>query len=71
MTPEQKANELVDRFRVILMSEDSDCGDEILCTIIAIQHAHIVCDEILSIFDLHKVKKIGYYLNVKQVLEKM
>ena len=48
LTPEQKANDLVDTFRVVLMSEDSDCGDEILCTTIAIQHAHRVVDEVIE-----------------------
>lgn len=30
MTPKEKANDLVDTFRMILMNEDTDCGNEIL-----------------------------------------
>ena len=76
MTPEQKANDLVDTFRVVLMSEDSDCGDEILCTTIAIQHAHRVVDEMLEFMgfyglDMTNPTSFKFYRNVKQVLEKM
>jgi hypothetical protein len=39
ITPKQKAVELVDSFKVILVNEDTDCGHEILCTIIAIKSA--------------------------------
>lgn len=71
MTPKQKANDLVDTFRMILMNEDTDCGNEVLCSLIAIKHAQLVCDEILSVFDLYKVKKIGFYKEVKQELKVM
>ena len=76
MTPEQKANDLVDRLRVILMSEDSDCGDEILCTTIAIQHAHSVADEMLEFMGFYGLgmtdpTSFKFYREVKQVLEKM
>ena len=45
MTPEKKAHDLINNFRVILMNEDTDCGKEILCTSIAIEHAKIVINE--------------------------
>ena len=48
LTPEQKANDLVDTFRVLLMSEDTDCGNEVLCSLIAIQHALIVAEEVIG-----------------------
>lgn len=47
MIPKDKAESLVDRFRVILMDEDTDCGNEILCTSIAIQHALIVAQNVI------------------------
>jgi hypothetical protein len=48
MTPKEKANELVDCFRIILMNQDTDCGNEILCTMIAIKHAEICVAETLQ-----------------------
>ena len=52
MTPKEKAKELVDSFRILLMQEDTDCGNEILCTVIAKQCALIAVDEILNNFGL-------------------
>jgi hypothetical protein len=44
-----KAEELVNSYRIILMNEDTECGNEILCTSIAKQCALIAVDEILNI----------------------
>ena len=51
MTFEEKANDLVNQYRMILMNEDTDCGNEILCTLIAIKNAKIAVDEILMFMD--------------------
>lgn len=51
MTPSQKANDLVDQFRMILMQEDTDCGNECLCTLIAIKNAEIVANEVMKFDD--------------------
>ncbi len=48
MTPKEKAKELIDSYRIILMNEDTECGNEILCTSIAKQCALIAVDEILE-----------------------
>ena len=48
MTPKDKAISLVDSYRIILMNEDTECGEEILCTVIAKQCALIAVDEILN-----------------------
>jgi len=37
MTSKEKAEELVNKYRMILMDEDTDCGNEILCSLIAIK----------------------------------
>jgi len=37
MTPKEKAINLVDSYRNILMNEDTECGNEILCSVIAIR----------------------------------
>ena len=48
MRPNEKANDLVNQFRVILMDEDTDCGNEILCTIIAVKSAKITANEMIE-----------------------
>ena len=48
MTPKEKAESLVNQFRMILMDEDTECGNEILCSLITIKNSHIVVDEILT-----------------------
>jgi uncharacterized membrane protein YcjF (UPF0283 family) len=39
MTVKEEAEALVNEYRMILMNEDTDCGEEILCTSIAKQCA--------------------------------
>ena len=48
MTPKEKAISLVNEFRMILMDEDTDCGNEILCTLIAIKCANVTVDQIMT-----------------------
>jgi hypothetical protein len=48
MTPKEKAFELVDTYKFVLWSEDTQCGEEILCTGIAKRCALIAIDEILD-----------------------
>jgi hypothetical protein len=48
MTPKLKAEDLINSYRMILMNEDTDCGEEILCTLIAKQCALIAVNEILA-----------------------
>ena len=48
MTPKEKAIELVTQFKLILMDEDTDCGNEILCTSIAIKNALILTYEVAN-----------------------
>jgi len=48
MKAKDKANELVDTYRMILMNEDTEFGQEILCTIIAKKSALIAVDEIMK-----------------------
>lgn len=51
MKAKEKAEELVNKYRIILMDEDTDCGNEILCSLIAIKSSHIAVDEILDFMD--------------------
>ena len=72
MTPSEKAQQLVDKYRIVLMSEDTDCGNEILCTSIAIKSALIVVYEIISVIDPEtNFKTWEFYKHVKQELEKL
>ena len=78
MTPKEKAEDLVNQFRMILMAEDTDCGNEILCTSIAIKNALICANEVLMrvphkdtanwIADDLAVK---YWIDVKMELRQM
>ena len=56
MSAKEKAINLVNSYRIILMNEDTECGNEILCTVIAKQCALIAVDEMLDI-------RNGLYIN--------
>ena len=76
MNPKEKANDLVDAYRIILMNEDTDCGEEILCTVIAKQCALIAVEQIKffhdSLFYVNEGSLFDDYLNkVKHELEKL
>jgi hypothetical protein len=67
MKPKDKAISLVDSYRIILMNEDTECGEEILCTVIAKQCALIAVDELLTLITYQP--SIDYYLEVKQEIQ--
>jgi hypothetical protein len=71
MTPKQKAISLVDSYRIILMNEDTECGEEILCTVIAKQCALIAVDEIIKAMDNVMLPNPfkQYWNKVKQEIE--
>ena len=69
MTTKEKAKELVNEYRSILMNEDTDCGNEILCTSIAKKCGLIAVDAILNINDIDA--EYSYYLEVKQEIENL
>jgi hypothetical protein len=76
MTLKDKAKELVDNYRIILMNEDTDCGHEILCTSIAKKCALIAVDEIIKEYGTYyKVeidgKYVSYWQEVKHEIEKL
>ncbi len=48
MNPKDKAEQLVNSFRIVLMNENTECGNEILCTLIAKQNALIAVTEIIN-----------------------
>lgn len=64
MTPKEKAEYLVNQYKMILMHEDTNCGDEILCSLIAMKHVEIVIAEIISFMDEFKL-----YIQMKDQYE--
>lgn len=48
MTPQHKANELVESYRILLQDTDTDISNEILLTTVAKQCALIAVDEIIN-----------------------
>ena len=76
MTPKEKAQDLVNRYRAILMNENTDCGEEILCTTIAKKIALDVVDEIMSVLLYPKILegmllRVVYWNEVKQEIENL
>jgi len=66
MTPKEKAKDLVNQFRVVLMDEDTECGNELLCTSIAIKNALILVEEVLVYTNYS-----AYWREVKKEIEKL
>lgn len=80
MTPKEKTEDLVNQFRMVLMNEDTDCGNEILCTSIAIKNALISVNEIQEVLMTNELYNPGnlaferiddYWEEVKQEIEKL
>ena len=76
MNPKLKANELVDTYKAMLMNEDTECGNEILCTIIAKKSALISINQIKffheSLFFVNEGSLFDDYLNkVKDEIQKL
>jgi hypothetical protein len=71
MTPKEKAFELVDTYKFVLWSEDTQCGEEILCTGIAKRCALIAVDEILSNKELLNHLDYEWWNEVKHEIEKL
>jgi hypothetical protein len=73
MTPKEKAIELVDTYRIMLMNSDTECGEEILCTVIAKYCALIAVDEILKqcwdYRDIDLQASYDYWKEVKQEIQ--
>lgn len=75
LTPKEKANELVTMHHNLIQDIGGELGQEILVTILAKQCALIAVDEILFVLeynlDFKMERSIGYYLEVKQEIEKL
>lgn len=71
MTPKEKAQDLVNRYKAILMNEDTNCGEEILCTTIAKKIALTTVDEIASVISQGVLLRVVYWDEVKQEIENL
>jgi hypothetical protein len=72
LTPKEKAEDLVNTYRMILMWEDSNCGNEILCTFIAIKNALVAVDQICNALEAERVfEQLDYWNDVKQEIENL
>jgi len=76
MTPEERALSIVNTYRMILMDEDTDCGNEILCTSIAIKNALVAINEMILMIDVlpldeEVIDLFDYLQQVKTELKKL
>lgn len=80
MTAKEKAMELVDTYRIMLMNTDTDCGEEILCTVIAKQCALKTVNQMISVLPFTDVntslgryceKERAYLEQVRQEIQKL
>jgi hypothetical protein len=69
MSAKDKAIELVDTYRIMLMNSDTECGEEILCTVIAKQCALIAVDEMIYVLDRYIDPVRSYWEQVKQEIQ--
>ena len=66
MSAKDKAIELVDTYRIMLMNSDTECSEEILCTEIAKRCALIAVDEILK---QHKKITVSHIVNAYKTIQ--
>jgi hypothetical protein len=77
MTPEQRALSIVDTYRMILMDADTECGNEILCTSIAIKTAIVAINQMILLVDAYLpldkevIELFDYLQQVKNELRKL
>jgi siderophore synthetase component len=72
MTPKEKAQDLVNAYRIILMDEDTDCGNEILCTSIAIKNALVAVNEIWNALESARAfEEYNYWQEVRQEIKNL
>ena len=64
------ADNIVGEFKIILQDEDTDCGQEILCTIIAIKSARVAINRILEILE-YDSREFEFFKEVFKELDKI
>jgi len=72
MTPKEKAQDLVNQFRMVLMNEDTECGNEMLCTSIAIKNALILVKNVKDFANPCCISdSVKYWEEVKKEIDKL
>ena len=75
MTPKEKAEELLYTYRILLMLEETECGNEILCTVIAKQCALILVSEMKKqcwdYRDIDLQASYDYWIQIEKEIEKL
>ena len=72
ISPKQKAEELVNQYRMILMDEDTDCGNELLCTSIAIKCALLTANLIWDALEAERVcEQLDCWNEAKQEIKNL
>ena len=64
MKAKDKAKELVNGYRILLMNEDTECGNEILCTAIAKKFTLVAVDEIIKVLEDLSNDEVSYIYEV-------
>jgi len=70
-TPKQEAEELVNEFRMVLMNADTECGNEILCTSIAIRNSMKCVNKIIESIDPKNTELSSKWNRIFDKLTKM
>jgi hypothetical protein len=73
MTPKDKAKELVDTYRIMLMNSDTECGEEILCTVIAKYCAVIAVEQMILVLPFTDTNFTlnEYAINLQKYLDQL
>lgn len=73
MTPKDKAIELVDTYRIMLMNSDTECGEEILCTVIAKKAALIAVDQMILVLPFTDINSSlnNYAIHLQKYLDQV
>jgi hypothetical protein len=71
MDAKEKAQEIVHKYRVLLMNNGGDYVDEFLVSTLSKQCALIAVDEILGQFKWRPKDSLSYWEEVKQEIEKL
>ena len=74
MTPKEQAELLVNRYRMILMNEDTECGNEVIVSLLSKMIAMATVSEILisnphSMFEKRKKPTMVFWADVMVELE--
>jgi len=72
MTPQKKAESLIHQYRMLLMNEGEDYGEEILISILAKQCALLAAENIRTeMVQAQNYERACYWIDVKSQIKKI